>query len=192
VVLSGCQDNQALPYESERGVQPSSVASEIPEVMTLPDESTPYPLAVEAVATVSPLPTNEPYPVTGEPTLAESTSDLGLQTPTAHVDVVMRATNPQDFVLASGRYQLVEFFAFWCPTCKSMLPVLRNLENKYAGKVQFIYLDIDDPRTNPLKQALGYQYQPHLFLLNGEGKVIKQWIGYVPEVELDTVLSSLQ
>ncbi|MCS7247060.1 MAG: thioredoxin domain-containing protein [Anaerolineales bacterium] len=113
------------------------------------------------------------------------------ETPFLLVDITIQPTNPDEFVMASGGYQLVEFFAFWCPTCKSMTPVLRKLESKYAGKIRFTYLDIDDPKTNPIKQALGYQFQPHLFLVDPEGNVIKQWIGYVAEEELDAVLGSL-
>ncbi|PWH18307.1 MAG: hypothetical protein DDG59_06560 [Anaerolineae bacterium] len=134
----------------------------------------------------------EPYPSTTDGFDQEPLSPTLLETPTAHVDVVMRATDPNRFVLASGKIQLVEFFAFWCPTCKSLAPVLRNLEHRYSERIQFIYLDIDDPRTNPYKQALGYLYQPHLFLIDGEGKIIQQWVGYVTEEELDAVIRTVQ
>ncbi len=138
-------------------------------------------------APTSTAPTAEENDLTGE--VATPAAD-GI--PTVHVDIVLRATDPEAFVLASGRYQFVEFFAFWCPTCKSMTPVLKNLEYKYSGKIQFIYLDIDDPKTNSYKQILGFQYQPHFFLIDGEGKVVKQWVGYVTEEELDAVLSTVQ
>lgn len=192
-LLIGCE-NITSEHDVNRGdvieetkpiLTPSATA-----IATTPSLETPYPLESEV---------NQPYPKTsdepseeGNDLTGEVPTPVANQVPTVHVDVILRATDPQAFVLASGGYQLVEFFAYWCPTCKSMAPVLRNLEHKYSGKIQFIYLDIDDPRTNPFKQSLGFQYQPHLFLIDGEGKVIKQWVGYVTEDELDAVLSAFQ
>lgn len=108
------------------------------------------------------------------------------------VDVSLHATDPTAVQLASGGYQLIEFFAFWCPTCKSMAPVMNFLERKYSSTIRFVFLDIDDPRTAQFKQALGYQYQPHLFLIDGNGKIVKQWIGGVSQEELENSLNSIQ
>jgi hypothetical protein len=67
---------------------------------------------------------------------------------------------------------------------------VHGLEAKYAGQVNFVYLDIDDPLTDEFKRQLGYFYQPHLFLLDGSGNVIMEWLGIVGEGELDQALLS--
>ena len=54
----------------------------------------------------------------------------------------------------------------------------------------FVYLDIDDPRTHEFKREFGYVVQPHIFLLDGEGDVLEQWIGYVEEAELESALAA--
>lgn len=59
-----------------------------------------------------------------------------------------------------------------------MAPVVHGLEEKWGGQIEFIYLDIDDQRTEPFKRQLGYRYQPHIFLLSAEGQIIDQFIGY--------------
>ncbi|MGB9673019.1 MAG: thioredoxin domain-containing protein [Anaerolineales bacterium] len=107
------------------------------------------------------------------------------------VDVTLHATDPTTVELAAGRNQLIEFFAYWCPTCKSLAPLLNYLEKKYENQVRFVYLDIDDPRTIYFKQALGFQYQPQIFLLDGNGKIIQQWIGVVTQEELENSLNAL-
>ena len=71
-----------------------------------------------------------------------------------------------------------------------MAPVVHGLEAKYAGQVDFVYLDIDDPNTNSFKSQLGYQYQPHMFLLDEAGNILQQWVGVTPEEILDTALQS--
>ena len=62
-----------------------------------------------------------------------------------------------------------------------MLPIVHGLEKQYGDRVNFIYLDIDDPATDELKKTLKYRYQPHYILLDGEGNPRKTWNGLVPE-----------
>lgn len=93
------------------------------------------------------------------------------------------ATDPATVVLAAGKVQFVEFFAYWCAVCKAMAPSVHGLEDLYSSDVNFIYLDRDDPATEALRNQLGYIYQPHFFLLDPDGAVLGQWRGYV-EVEV--------
>lgn len=72
-----------------------------------------------------------------------------------------------------------------------MAPVINRLEMRYHERMSFIYLDVDDRGTNPFKQALGYRYPPQFFLLDGQGKVVNQWSGYVKVEELDAALKAM-
>jgi hypothetical protein len=67
---------------------------------------------------------------------------------------------------------------------------VHGLESTWGDRINFVYLDIDDPRTNSFKSALGYVYQPHLFLLDGEGRVVAQWVGYVESSTLEEAFAS--
>lgn len=62
---------------------------------------------------------------------------------------------------------------------------MHGLEAKYGDRIQFTYLDIDDPATSDLQRSLGYRVQPHLFLLDGDGNRVKEWLGFVSEAELE-------
>ncbi len=68
---------------------------------------------------------------------------------------------------------------------------MHGLEVEYINRVEFVYLDIDDPRVDPFKQQLGYRYQPHIFLLDGEGNVMQQWVGPVTESDLAAGLDQI-
>lgn len=62
-----------------------------------------------------------------------------------------------------------------------MAPIVHGLEAEYGNRIKFSYLDIDDPASDPFKSQLGYRVQPHIFLLDGEGKVLQQWVGFTTE-----------
>ena len=68
---------------------------------------------------------------------------------------------------------------------------MHGLEAEYAGKVRFVYLDIDDPATTPFKRELGYRVQPDIFLLDGAGYVVSQWLGSVTVADLRLALQQI-
>jgi hypothetical protein len=63
-------------------------------------------------------------------------------------------------------------------------PIVHGLQAQYGDRILFTYLDVDDSRTNTFKSALGYRYQPELYLLDGSGNVVQKWIGFVSEAQL--------
>ncbi len=67
---------------------------------------------------------------------------------------------------------------------------MHGLESTWSDQITFIYLDIDDPRTASFKSALGYVYQPHLFLLDPQGAVLEQWVGYVEGSTLEAAFQT--
>jgi thioredoxin-like negative regulator of GroEL len=106
------------------------------------------------------------------------------------VRVTQKITDPTTVRLDAGQLQLVEFFGAWSNLSKSMAPVLNRLEAKYSGSIQFTYLDVDNKANSRFKQALGYQFPPHLFLLDGQGKVLQVWKGYVRVKELEEAFAA--
>jgi hypothetical protein len=65
---------------------------------------------------------------------------------------------------------------------------VHGLENTWGDRINFVYLDIDDGRTEAFKRRLGYRVQPHMFLLDGQGNVVNQWLGYVEGETLEAAL----
>ncbi len=63
--------------------------------------------------------------------------------------------------------------------------MVHGLEAKWADEIDFVYLDIDDPRTEPFKRQLGFIYQPQFILLDSNGNLVKQWVGVTPAQELE-------
>jgi len=68
-----------------------------------------------------------------------------------------------------------------------MAPMVHGLEAKYYGKIRFSYLDADDPNTQEFQRALGFAYQPEVYLLDGDGNLLKKWVGFTPQEEFEAV-----
>jgi hypothetical protein len=71
-----------------------------------------------------------------------------------------------------------------------MAPIINLLSERYGDQILFTNLDIDDARNEPYIQALGAHYQPHIFLLDGQGNVLRQWGGFVTEEALVEAFSA--
>jgi hypothetical protein len=66
-----------------------------------------------------------------------------------------------------------------------MAPMVHGLEAKYYGKIQFTYLDADDIGTASFQRELGFYYQPEVYLVDGNGNVLKKWVGFTSEQEFE-------
>jgi thioredoxin-like negative regulator of GroEL len=72
-----------------------------------------------------------------------------------------------------------------------MKPIVHGLEQEYGDRINFVYLDIDDPASEEMKRKLGYRFQPHFFLLDADGEVVADWLGIVPEEAFRQAFESL-
>ena len=68
-----------------------------------------------------------------------------------------------------------------------MAPMVHGLEAKYFGKIKFSYLDADDPNTFDFQHTLGFYYQPEIYLLDGNGNLLKKWVGYTTPEQFEEV-----
>jgi thioredoxin-like negative regulator of GroEL len=61
-----------------------------------------------------------------------------------------------------------------------MAPVVHGLEKQYDGRVDFLYLNIADPRNADAKRKLGFVSTPHFFYLQPNGAPVHTMRGVVP------------
>ncbi|NOH12823.1 MAG: hypothetical protein HND51_14370 [Chloroflexi bacterium] len=74
---------------------------------------------------------------------------------------------------------------------------MHGLEDKYEGVVPFSFLNIDDPGTTEIQNAIGYarQWRPFIVILGPDGEVLTdpqgepyRWIGVIPGEWVDDAL----
>jgi thiol-disulfide isomerase/thioredoxin len=52
-----------------------------------------------------------------------------------------------------GKPVVVDVYATWCPACQNIAPTISQLQKKYAGKVEFVVLDVSDKSTTIAAEA---------------------------------------
>lgn len=65
-----------------------------------------------------------------------------------------------------------------------MAPIVHGLEQQWSDRVDFLYLDVADPRNAAAMQRLGYRATPHFFILDARGQPQRSWLGTVDGGEL--------
>ncbi|MGD8498065.1 MAG: thioredoxin TrxA [Chromatiales bacterium] len=73
----------------------------------------------------------------------------------------------QDDVLNSEHPVLVDYWAEWCGPCKMIAPILDEIAEEYAGRLQIAKLNIDENPATPPKY--GIRGIPTLMLFKNGG-----------------------
>ena len=71
-----------------------------------------------------------------------------------------------------------------------MRPTVHQLEADYWGKLDFVYLDIDNPANSEAKDEFGFVAQPLFVLLDADGNELQRWYGVVNEEEFRTAFDA--
>jgi len=90
-------------------------------------------------------------------------------------------------VIESSLPVLVDFWAEWCGPCKALAPVLEDVAPKYADKVRFVKLDVDQNTATPPKFSV--RGIPTLILFK-DGQAVGTHVGRLNKDDLIKFIDS--
>jgi thioredoxin 1 len=73
---------------------------------------------------------------------------------------------------------IIDFWAEWCAPCKAMAPIIEELAKKYAGKIVFGKINVDENREIAAKFFI-MSIPTLIFFKNG--KEVNRVIGLIPK-----------
>ena len=83
---------------------------------------------------------------------------------------------------------MADFSAAWCGPCKKLKPVIEELAEEYEGRVDVVYVDVDEARQTATDY--GVMSVPTLLFFRG-GEVADKLTGLVPKESLQKRLEQL-
>ena len=78
---------------------------------------------------------------------------LGRQCPEFEVTHTDGKTSPFASLLTPGKYTFIDFWASWCGPCRSAIPHVRELNSKYADRLNVFSISVDETEE-PWRKAM--------------------------------------
>ncbi len=114
--------------------------------------------------------------------------DIGKQN---SLEEIASRSLPPEVALRNGKPTVFEFYADWCEVCKKMAPSMLSLEDKNSGKVDFVFLNVENDRWYDLIDTYKVKGIPQLNFFDKDGELFGTSVGLRTLPELDEVLDAL-
>ena len=97
-------------------------------------------------------------------------------------------SHPEEWVFAGSRPAIIDFYTTWCGPCKMMAPMVESLAGKYAGKIDFYKVDID--QEPELASVFGIRSIPTFLFIPMKGNPTMQ-MGAMQKEDFEEIIGKV-
>lgn len=97
-------------------------------------------------------------------------------------------SHPDEWVFAGSRPAIIDFYATWCGPCKMMASMVESLAGKYAGKIDFYKVDID--QEPELASVFGIRSIPTFLFIPLKGNPTMQ-MGAMQKEDFEEIIGKM-
>ncbi len=97
-----------------------------------------------------------------------------------------------EIAFKNNKPTFLEFYAEWCEVCKEMAPKVSALKDEYEKDINFVFLNVDNPKWDKYIRKFAVNGIPQLNLFNRQGKLISTFIGKQEEKTIKESIDQLE
>ena len=101
-----------------------------------------------------------------------------------------KTINDQNFetISAEGLPLVIDFSATWCGPCKKIAPIIDELAEEYAGKVNVCKCDVDE--SEELTSKFGIRNVPTVLFIK-DGNIVNKQVGAAGKSDFQALIEQL-
>ena len=85
----------------------------------------------------------------------------------------------------------LEFYAEWCEICKEMAPKISEIKQEYESDINFVFLNVDNPKWEPLIKKFEVNGIPQVNLFDSEANLKNTFVGRQDEDIIKQLIENL-
>ena len=96
-----------------------------------------------------------------------------------------------EIAFSTNKPIFLEFYAEWCEVCKKMSPGVNKLRNEYEKDINFVFLNVDNPKWEKYINQMNVNGIPQINLFNQALNLETTFIGLQDESDIEESLKNI-
>ena len=96
-----------------------------------------------------------------------------------------------EIAFTNNKPTFLEFYAEWCQVCKEMAPKVADIKDKYEKDINFVFLNVDNPKWEKYIRNFNVNGIPQLNLFDEKANLEVTFIGKQQEKTIKEALENL-
>tara|TARA_B100000401_G_scaffold243308_1_gene165022 strand:- start:288 stop:833 length:546 start_codon:yes stop_codon:yes gene_type:complete len=97
-----------------------------------------------------------------------------------------------EIAFKNNKPTFLEFYAEWCEVCKEMAPQISALKNEFDKDINFVFLNVDNPKWGNYIQKFDVNGIPQVNLFDKKSNLLYTFIGKQEELKIREYISNLE